>query len=84
MKHGEWHDVCGYPDNAHRGMLDVDEMLVKRNHVIIVDPYTAIFIQERKTVFVSSAKEKNVDIIDTGPVSQTYRVFVHAFDTRDL
>jgi hypothetical protein len=44
MKHGKWQDDRGYPNDAHRGMLDVDEMLVKRNYVIIVDPYTTIFI----------------------------------------
>lgn len=84
MKQGKWHDSRGYPNDAHRGMLDVDEMFVKRNHVIIVDPYTAILIQKGKTVFVSGAEKKNVDIVDARPVFQTNCIFIHTFDTRNL
>jgi len=84
VKHGERHDHRGYADNAHRGMLDVDEMFIERWHVIIVHLYVAVLVQEWETVFVTSAKNENVDAFDDIRVSQIKWPLMYAHDAHDL
>jgi len=55
MKHGKWHDECGYPDDAHRGMLDVDEMLVKWNRRLV---YHNFHLRRESYIYVRCRKEK--------------------------
>lgn len=83
MKHGKRQDVGRHADDAHGGVLDIDKVLVERRYVILVHSYTAILVQERKTVVVPGAVEKNVGV-DGGAVFQMKRRLAHALDTCDL
>jgi len=84
VKHGERQNHRGYANNAHRGMFNVDEMFVKRWHVIIVHLYVTVLVQEWETVFVTGAENENIDAFDDIRISQIKWPLMYAHDAHNL
>jgi hypothetical protein len=78
MKHGKWHDDRGYPNDAHRGMLDVDEK------VELFSTHILQFSSKKGKLYLYPVQKRKTSTSLTHPVSQANFIFMDASDIGNL
>lgn len=79
----EMNDKYGQSNQAHRRMLDVDQMLVKRRNLIVVDCDSTALIEERIGENIAGAEDKRVGGYGWA-VFEHQRVFLDRDNSRHL